>query len=221
VLRSITPTSTSNPHERSVFQLDSQTPSNTYSLDVLTLVLEFNSKSLREGVHATGKGSPEATLSPYPLIDLLGVDSKQSDVIVHPYQAQLPSQGLEEFLREKVLPTELSDALKELRNFSIEALEDGFELPSDLAISRAERLLLKMYEISPQRFEVYPTPDAEIAIRALAPRRSVILLCDSLGGTLCLVNVKSGRRRKRYTSADALPDSFLEKALLDLKRESI
>ena len=78
-----------------------------------------------------------------------------------------------------------------------------------------------MYRILPQRYEVYPTPDAEIAIRALAPRRSVILLCDSWGGALCLVNLNSGRRRKRYPNTDALPDSSLGEALLDLKGESI
>lgn len=114
---------------------------------------------------------------------------------------------------------DLSDAFVELSQAVVEAEEEGFALPSDLALANAERLLRKMYEIAPQRFEVYPTPDAEIAIRAQAPERSVLLLCKPEGGALCLVNVKSGRRRKSYAPMDTLPDSFLEKALLDLNGE--
>ena len=113
-------------------------------------------------------------------------------------------------IRERVLPSELSDALRELKNSPIEALEDGFEVPSDLAISNAERLLRKVYEIS-----------RHTRRRNCYSRFGSQKFRDSLGGALCLVNVNSGRRRKRYTSADALPDSFLEKALLDLKGESI
>ncbi len=93
-------------------------------------------------------------------------------------------------------------------------------MPSGLAVVNAERLLHEMYAIAPQRFEVYPTPDAEIAIRALAPGRSVIVLCAPDGGAQCLVNLSSGRRRKRYQATDILPDGFLEEALLDLKAES-
>ena len=145
-----------------------------------------------------------------------------TDVIPFDFR-KLVSQhaGLQVILRAKLPLRDLSDALAEFDQAAIEAEEEGFAIPSDLAIFNAKRLLRMMYEISPQRFEVYPTPDAEIAIRALAPRRSVILLCDSLGGTLCLVNLNSGRRRKRYPNIDALPDSFLGKALLDLKGESI
>ena len=123
-------------------------------------------------------------------------------------------------MRVKAPHKDLSDAFTDLSHAAVEAQEEGFALPSDLALANAKRLLREMYEIVPQRFEVYPTPDAEVAIRALAPRRSVILLCKPEGGAVCLVNLKSGRRRKRYTAADALPDSFLKEALLDLKAES-
>ena len=122
-------------------------------------------------------------------------------------------------LQVKVPHKELSDAFEELRHAVVEAEEEGFALPSDLVLANAERLLREMYEISPQRFEVYPTPDAEIAIRALAPRRSVILLCRPEGGAVCFVNLKSGRRRQSYTPKDILPDNFLKQALLDLKAE--
>ena len=123
-------------------------------------------------------------------------------------------------LRVELPHKDLPDAFVDLSHAAVEAEEEGFAIPSDLALSNAKRILREMYEIAPQRFEVYPTPDAEIAIRALAPRRSVILLCKPEGGALCLVNLKSGRRRKSYAPTDTLPDSFLKKALLDLKAES-
>ena len=221
MIESITVPTTENPHDRSVYRFERQMPSYSRSLDALNLALKLRGEPVREGVHATARGVSNVILAPYPLTDPLEVSLGQSGNVEYPFLARVSRYGLEDFLRERVLPSELSDALRELKNSPIEALEDGFEVPSDLAISNAERLLRKVYEISPQQFEVYATPDAEIAIRALAPRSSVILLCDSLGGALCLVNVNSGRRRNRYTSADALPDSFLEKALLDLKGESI
>lgn len=123
-------------------------------------------------------------------------------------------------LRVKAPHKDLSDAFTDLSHAAVEAQEEGFAPPSDLALANAKRLLREMYEIVPQRFEVYPTPDAEIAIRALAPRRSVILLCKPEGGAVCLVNLRSGRRRQSYTPTDILPDSFLKEALLDLKAES-
>ena len=59
---------------------------------------------------------------------------------------------------------ELVDAMRDLRDAGEEAREEGFPAPSDLAMANAEQLLRAMYQISPRRFEVYPTPDGEIAI---------------------------------------------------------
>ena len=72
--------------------------------------------------------------------------------------------------------------------------------------------------ISRRRFEVYPTPDAEVAIDAPGCHgRSVLMSCDSEGGALCLVNMNGERRRARYSTAEALPDGFLREALADLE----
>ena len=112
------------------------------------------------------------------------------------------------------LPTELSDALNDLNEASDEAREEGFPAPSGLVLSNAERLLKAMYEISPRRFEVYPTPDGEIAIDAPnGDGQSVLLLCEPEGGALCLVNLRDGHRSNAYPNADALPDNFLRKSL--------
>ena len=86
-------------------------------------------------------------------------------------------------LKNKANISKLNDALHDLREARDEAREEGLPQPSDTALGNAERLLREMYGISPRRFEVYPTPDGEIAIDAPDGQgRSVILLCDSEGG---------------------------------------
>ena len=99
-------------------------------------------------------------------------------------------------LKNKADISELNDALHDLREARDEARDEGFPQPSDIALQNAERLLREMHGISPRRFEVYPTPDGEIAIDAPDGQgRSVILLCDSEGGALCLVNLNGNHRR--------------------------
>ena len=121
-------------------------------------------------------------------------------------------------LKNKADLSELNDALRDLREARDETREEGFPQPSEFALKNAERLLREMYGISPRRFEVYPTPDGEIAIDAPDGQgRSVILLCDSEGGTLCLVNLNGHHRRARY-STETLPDGFVHEALAELKR---
>ena len=110
----------------------------------------------------------------------------------------------------------LRDALSDLDEVVAAALEEGFPRPTDDAILSARRLLTQMYTIAPRRFEVYPTADGEIALDLPNERGSVILLCDSRGGALCLVNVNGVRRRARYSSTTRLPDGFIREALAEL-----
>ena len=112
----------------------------------------------------------------------------------------------------------LSDALRDLRETSDEAREEGTPLPSNAALESAERLLREMYRISPRRFEVYPTPDGEVAIDAPSCGSSVLMLCDSDGGALCLVNVGGTHRRARYSTTQTLPDGFVREALVELEQ---
>ena len=113
---------------------------------------------------------------------------------------------------------ELTEALYDLQNASDEAREEGFPVPTNTALQNSEILLKEMYWISPRRFEVYPTPDGEIAIDAPGGHgRSVLLLCGSEGGALCLVNMSGEHRRARYSTTETLPDGFVREALTELE----
>ncbi len=114
---------------------------------------------------------------------------------------------------------DVSASLNDLREVVNEAVEEGFSIPSDLAFENTEHLLNRMFEFLTRRCEVYPTPDGEIAIDIPNGRgSSIILLCNSEGGVLCLVNLGGSHRRKSYPSADAVPDKFLRDCLMDLER---
>ena len=112
---------------------------------------------------------------------------------------------------------ELRDALHDLDGAIAEACAENFPAPSEAALMNGRRLLQAMYRISPRRFEVYPTPDGEIAIDAPGGQgRSVLLLCDSNGGALCSVNLNGAHKRARYPDAGLLPDEFVGGALAEL-----
>ena len=114
----------------------------------------------------------------------------------------------------------LLEMLGDLESAREEAAEEVFPAPSDLAIANAKRVLTETRRLSPRRFEIYPTPDGEIAIDAPSAAGSVLLLCDSDGGALCLVNQNGDQRQKRYAAADELPDGFLAQTLADFELRS-
>ena len=108
--------------------------------------------------------------------------------------------------------------MRDLAEVKDEARAEGFPTPTDVACKNANRLLKEMYRLSRRRFEVYPMPDGEIAIDASDGQgSSVLLLCRSDGGALCLVNMGGQHRRARYSSADALTDGFVREALVELE----
>ena len=110
-------------------------------------------------------------------------------------------------------------ALRDLEAAAEYAIEENFPVPSKIAIDNAERLIRAIQDMSSLRIEVYPTPDAEIALDVPNGRgQSVTLLCES-GGALCLANLASGHRSKRYPNAYALPDKFLREVFIELGTE--
>ena len=112
---------------------------------------------------------------------------------------------------------DLRAALEDVNTIENEALEEDLPVPSLLAHTNTRKLLPRLYAIEPCRFEVYPTPDGEIAIDARwRARSSILLLCDSQGGALCLVNNRGNQRRASYSSVDTLPDGFIREAMIEL-----
>ena len=118
-----------------------------------------------------------------------------------------------------MLDTQLRDALHDWNRVKHEAAEEGYPIPTDIALENSRRVLISMYSISPRRFEVYPTPDGEVAIDMSGGfRRSILLLCDSDGSALCLVNINGEFRRAHYSDMDKLPDGFIREALTELEQ---
>lgn len=113
----------------------------------------------------------------------------------------------------------LEEALRDLREARDEAREEGLPEPSDTAIANAERLLKAMYEIYPQRFEVYPTPDGAIVVDAPGGfGRSFVVFCEPTGGALCMLNLDGEHRRAHYDATRTLPDGFVRESLAELRQ---
>jgi hypothetical protein len=117
---------------------------------------------------------------------------------------------------------DLDAALADLAQAVDEAREDGFDPPPELALRNADRFLRDMYAHRRCRFEVYPTPDREVAIYALERERSVLVLCGPDGSVRCSVNL-NGKHCRAYCDpawvADrpsGLPTGFLREALTAL-----
>lgn len=115
-------------------------------------------------------------------------------------------------------PSDLVEAMRDLDEVNEEAEEEGYPVPAELAATNARRLLTEMYGMSPRRYEVYPDLDGYIAVDTSDGNgQSVVVICESAGSALCLVNVRSGHRRARYHTAGVLPDAFLKEALAELE----
>ena len=115
---------------------------------------------------------------------------------------------------------ELDEALKDLAEAVEEATEEGYPIPSPLALSNAEALLRRMYDIMPMQYEVYPNPYGEIAIDAPGEGSSIIMLCGPDGGLIYLANLPDGYKRLSFASVEELPDDFLSQALASLPPRS-
>ena len=114
----------------------------------------------------------------------------------------------------------LDAAQQELAEATAEAQEEGYPIPSELAFANARRLLPAISRLSPRPMSVYPTPDGEICIDLFGGfGRSVLLLCESGGGALCLVSLDLEHRRARYDTVRTLPDGFVREALDEMEHK--
>ena len=156
----------------------------------------------------------------------LGDAETSAQLVDHPTFPNYAVDGTERILSSAFLSVAIDfegsrehfllDAIADLKEATTEAQEEGFPIPDQETLGIAERLLHEMFAIRPMRFEIYPTPDGEIAIDAYNHRgSSVILLCTANEGTLCLVNIRGVQTHKRYANHVAL-DEFLRNALVGL-----
>ena len=97
---------------------------------------------------------------------------------------------------------ERMNTLRELYGVRTEAEEEGYPIPADVVVESAEHVLIELLPFCIQPFEVYPTPDGEVALDNSSAQGSVILLCEPAGTVLCLVNIGGEKEWKRFGSAD-------------------
>lgn len=144
-------------------------------------------------------------------------DATVSDGLVDAFRDFVKAAQEREFHIE-LLPAPLAAAQQELAEAAAEAQEEGYPVPSELAFANARRLLPAISRLSPRPMSVYPTPDGEICIDLFGGfGRSVLLLCESGGGALCLVNLDQEHRRARYDTVRTLPDGFVREALAEME----
>lgn len=118
----------------------------------------------------------------------------------------------------KTAPDTLAIAEQELAGVAEEAREEGYPVPSDLAFQNARRLLPEICQLTPRPVTVYADPEDGIAIDISGGfGRSVLLLCESGGSALCMVNLDGEHRRARYDNTRTLPDGFLREALAEIE----
>ncbi len=112
---------------------------------------------------------------------------------------------------------DLLDALEDLSEVVDEAEEKGYQIPSAAAISEARRLLETMYEIAPQRLEVYPMPKGEVTIDATNEiGHYVMLLIASDGSARSLTKSASGHSRSQFSSIGDITYEILRDSMLEL-----
>ena len=119
-------------------------------------------------------------------------------------------------IEDRPVTKDLAEAREDLLRVFQEAEEEGYPPPTELAFNTAARLLTTMYAISPRRFEVYPTSDAEIAIdTAPRPGVSLIVLCDSDEEVLYLLYIDGYQESERFRSVNDLSLEVLRRLLSD------
>ena len=106
------------------------------------------------------------------------------------------------------------------RAIHAEAVDEGFDQPPAEALAGAKRVLRRFPFLHGLDTDIYPTPDAEVAILASGsrPRSSVLLQCDGDGQVRCSVSLDGRHRRALYDkeSFSELRDDFIAAALAEL-----
>ena len=154
---------------------------------------------------------PQNGLEEVTVVGLAGANAKlrprRQITYYMPHQSPVLAESDEVF--DEIM-TDLDEVMEE-------ADEESYTRPTSIALDNARHLLRKLYTMSPMRYEVYPTPYAEIAIDAPGRGCSVMVLCDSKGGATCIVNLPDGYSTKHDSSINVLPNEFLLESLARIR----
>ena len=117
---------------------------------------------------------------------------------------------------DHLLGLDLAAALQELARIVDEAREEGYPEPEPVAIYNARLLVKRMYQLLPQRYDIYPTADGEIVIDGGTSARRFFAFCYSNGDVLYIGWVDGERHRERTSVEEDFAMPFLEKVLHQL-----
>ena len=108
----------------------------------------------------------------------------------------------------------LEEAMSDLLGVKEEAEDEGWTVPDDATIAKAERVFGDMFSYAPRPYAIYAMPDGEIAIDAHSPQGTkVVVVCDAKGGARCLTYLDGDFDSREREDARALPDDFVRGAL--------
>lgn len=108
----------------------------------------------------------------------------------------------------------LGEALDKLAGVVAQAAKDGYPVPSQDQVEQAERLLQGAIRIGPVGYDVYATPQAEIAIDFTTDDFSIALYSKRDGSSECFVD-KGGTSQSHawYRNSDEALGAFFQDAL--------
>ena len=116
--------------------------------------------------------------------------------------------------------TRLDAIFDDLSDVQSEAQEEGYPLPTQLAIRNAKHLVNVLYDIAPLRYEVYPTICGEVAIDTPnGTSSSAIIICASDGSVMYIASSAEGEFSNKCHSIEEIPDSRLRQVLMLLANE--
>ena len=107
---------------------------------------------------------------------------------------------------KQILPL---STLEELNRVKEEAQQNHYSVPSDLATENAKKLLERVYKQAPRSYEIYPGPDAEIAVEARGDQNSVLILCESSGCVVVMTYVNGDHNTTQYQNPEDISDENL------------
>ena len=110
--------------------------------------------------------------------------------------------------------TLLREALDKLAGVADQAAKEGYPVPSQDQVEQAKRLLRGAISVGPVGYDVYATPQAEIAIDFTTDDFSIALYSKADGSSECFVDMGgSSQSHAWYRNPDEALGAFFQDAL--------